>query len=40
MSGNRLAALRMVSIGLLIMLTMMYRSKGLVPEKRKMYKVE
>ena len=40
MSGNRLAALRMVCIGLLIMLTMMYRSKGLVPEKRKVYKVD
>lgn len=39
-SANRLAALRMVFIGLLIMLTMMYRSKGLVPEKRKVYKVE
>jgi len=40
LGGDTLAALRMVVIGLLIMLTMMYRSKGLVPEKRRVYKVE
>lgn len=40
LGGDTLAALRMVVIGLLIMLTMMYRSKGLVPEKRRIYKVE
>jgi len=38
--GDTLAALRMVVIGLLIMVVMMYRSKGLLPEKRRIYKVE
>lgn len=37
--ANTLAALRMVVIGVLIMLTMMYRSKGLVSERPRVYKV-
>lgn len=40
LGGDTLSALRMVVIGLLIMLVMMYRSKGLIPEKRRIYKVE
>jgi len=40
LGGNTLAALRMVVIGLLIVLTMMYRSRGLIPEKPRVYKVE
>jgi ABC-type branched-subunit amino acid transport system permease subunit len=38
--SDTLAALRMVVIGLLIMLVMMYRSKGLVQEKRRIYRVD
>ena len=40
LGGDTLAALRMIVIGLLIVLVMMYRSKGLIPEKRRIYKVE
>jgi len=40
LGGDTLAALRMVVIGLLIVLIMMYRSKGLIPGKRRIYKVE
>jgi branched-chain amino acid transport system permease protein len=37
--ADRLAALRLVLIGLLIALTMMYRPQGLLPERRRVYKI-
>jgi branched-chain amino acid transport system permease protein len=37
--ADRLAALRLVLIGGLIALTMMYRSQGLLPERRRVYKI-
>jgi len=40
LGGDTLAAMRMVVIGLLIMFVMMYRSKGLIPEKKRTYRME
>jgi branched-chain amino acid transport system permease protein len=37
--ADRLAALRLVLIGALIALTMMYRPQGLLPERRRIYKI-
>ena len=37
--ADRLAALRLVLIGLLIALTMMYRPEGVLPERRRLYKI-
>jgi len=37
--ADHLAALRLVLIGGLIALTMMYRSQGLLPERRRVYKI-
>ena len=37
--ADRLAALRLVLIGLLIALTMMYRPQGVLPERRRLYKI-
>ena len=37
--GDTLAALRMIVIGLLIMLVTMYKRNGMLPEKKKIYRV-
>jgi branched-chain amino acid transport system permease protein len=37
--ADRLAALRLVLIGALIAVTMMYRPQGLLPERRRIYKI-